>query len=46
VAGSRDELAQALHEALEHPRSDLSAEFAALPSAASAVLAAARGVHA
>jgi UDP-N-acetylglucosamine:LPS N-acetylglucosamine transferase len=46
VAGSRDELAQALHDALEHPRSDLSAEFAALPSAASLVLAAARGVYA
>jgi UDP-N-acetylglucosamine:LPS N-acetylglucosamine transferase len=42
VAGSREELARALHEALEHPRSDLSATFAALPSAASAVLAAAR----
>lgn len=42
VAGSRDELARALHEALEHPRSDLSAEFATLPSAASAVLAAAK----
>jgi UDP-N-acetylglucosamine:LPS N-acetylglucosamine transferase len=46
VAGSRDELAQALHDALEHPRSDLSAEFAALPSAASLVLAAARGAYA
>jgi UDP-N-acetylglucosamine:LPS N-acetylglucosamine transferase len=42
VAGTREELAAALHNALEHPRSDLSAEFAALPSAASAVLAAAR----
>ena len=42
VAGSRDELARALHDALEHPRADLSAEFAALPSAASAVLNAAR----
>jgi UDP-N-acetylglucosamine:LPS N-acetylglucosamine transferase len=42
VAGTREELAAALHEALEHPRADLSAEFAALPSAASAVLAAAR----
>jgi UDP-N-acetylglucosamine:LPS N-acetylglucosamine transferase len=42
VAGSRDELARALHDALEHPRADLSAEFAALPSAASAVLAAAK----
>jgi UDP-N-acetylglucosamine:LPS N-acetylglucosamine transferase len=46
VAGSRDELARALHEALEHPRADLSAEFAALPSAASAVLAAAAQVPA
>jgi UDP-N-acetylglucosamine:LPS N-acetylglucosamine transferase len=42
VAGSRAELARALDEALAHPRSDLSATFAALPSAASAVLAAAR----
>jgi UDP-N-acetylglucosamine:LPS N-acetylglucosamine transferase len=42
VAGSREELASALHEALEHPRADLSAEFAALPSAASQVLAAAK----
>jgi UDP-N-acetylglucosamine:LPS N-acetylglucosamine transferase len=42
VAGSREELAGALHDALEHPRADLSATFAALPSAASAVLAAAR----
>jgi UDP-N-acetylglucosamine:LPS N-acetylglucosamine transferase len=38
VAGTRAELAAALHEAVEHPRSDLSAQFAALPSAASAVL--------
>jgi UDP-N-acetylglucosamine:LPS N-acetylglucosamine transferase len=41
VAATRDELAAALHDALAHPRSDLSATFAALPSAASAVLAAA-----
>jgi UDP-N-acetylglucosamine:LPS N-acetylglucosamine transferase len=42
VARSREELARALHDALEHPREDLSAQFAALPSAASAVLAVAR----
>jgi UDP-N-acetylglucosamine:LPS N-acetylglucosamine transferase len=42
VAATRDELAVALAEALEHPRADLSETFAALPSAASAVLAAAR----
>jgi UDP-N-acetylglucosamine:LPS N-acetylglucosamine transferase len=38
VAGSRDELATALREALAEPAVDRSAEFAALPSAASAVL--------
>ena len=42
VAATREELALALGEALEHPRADLSETFAALPSAASAVLAAAR----
>jgi UDP-N-acetylglucosamine:LPS N-acetylglucosamine transferase len=42
VAATRAELAAALGEALEHPRSDLSETFAALPSAASAVLAVAR----
>jgi processive 1,2-diacylglycerol beta-glucosyltransferase len=42
VAATRAELAEALRDALAHPRSDLSATFAALPSAASAVLAAAR----
>ena len=42
VAATRSELEAALHDALEHPRSDLSETFAALPSAASAVLATAR----
>jgi UDP-N-acetylglucosamine:LPS N-acetylglucosamine transferase len=41
VAATREELAAALRDALEHPRADLSEIFAALPSAASAVLAAA-----
>jgi UDP-N-acetylglucosamine:LPS N-acetylglucosamine transferase len=41
VAATREELAAALRDALEHPRADLSETFAALPSAASAVLAAA-----
>jgi processive 1,2-diacylglycerol beta-glucosyltransferase len=40
VAATRDELAAALRDALAHPREDLSATFAALPSAAAAVLAA------
>jgi processive 1,2-diacylglycerol beta-glucosyltransferase len=40
VATTRDELAEALQDALAHPREDLSERFAALPSAASAVLAA------
>jgi UDP-N-acetylglucosamine:LPS N-acetylglucosamine transferase len=40
VAATREELAVALRDALEHPRADLSETFAALPSAASAVLAA------
>jgi processive 1,2-diacylglycerol beta-glucosyltransferase len=40
VAATRDELALALHEALEHPAPQRHEEFAALPSAASAVLAA------
>jgi UDP-N-acetylglucosamine:LPS N-acetylglucosamine transferase len=39
VAATRDELAVALRDALAHPRADLSETFAALPSAASAVLA-------
>jgi processive 1,2-diacylglycerol beta-glucosyltransferase len=39
VAATRDELAAALRDALAHPREDLSERFAALPSAASAVLA-------
>jgi processive 1,2-diacylglycerol beta-glucosyltransferase len=42
VAATREELAAALQDALEHPRADLSQTFAALPSAASAVLARAR----
>jgi UDP-N-acetylglucosamine:LPS N-acetylglucosamine transferase len=41
VAGSRAELATALREALREPGPDLHETFAALPSAASAVLAAA-----
>jgi UDP-N-acetylglucosamine:LPS N-acetylglucosamine transferase len=41
VAGSRDELAAALRDALRDPRPDLHETFAALPSAASAVLVAA-----
>jgi processive 1,2-diacylglycerol beta-glucosyltransferase len=40
VAATRDELTTALRDALAHPREDVSASFAALPSAASAVLAA------
>jgi UDP-N-acetylglucosamine:LPS N-acetylglucosamine transferase len=40
VAATRAELADALHDALAHPREDLSDSFAALPSAASAVLSA------
>jgi UDP-N-acetylglucosamine:LPS N-acetylglucosamine transferase len=40
VAATREELVAALRDALAHPREDLSATFAALPSAASAVLAA------
>jgi processive 1,2-diacylglycerol beta-glucosyltransferase len=40
VAATREELDAALRDALAHPREDLSATFAALPSAASAVLAA------
>jgi processive 1,2-diacylglycerol beta-glucosyltransferase len=40
VAATRAELATALRDALDHPREDLSETFAALPSAASAVLAA------
>jgi processive 1,2-diacylglycerol beta-glucosyltransferase len=40
VAATRDQLAASLREALDHPREDLSETFAALPSAASAVLAA------
>jgi UDP-N-acetylglucosamine:LPS N-acetylglucosamine transferase len=40
VAGSRDQLAGALREALAEPKVDRSAEFAALPSAASAALGA------
>jgi UDP-N-acetylglucosamine:LPS N-acetylglucosamine transferase len=40
VAATRAELAAALRDALDHPREDLSETFAALPSAASAVLAA------
>jgi processive 1,2-diacylglycerol beta-glucosyltransferase len=40
VAGSRPELAAALREALMEPAVDRSAQFAALPSAASAVLGA------
>jgi UDP-N-acetylglucosamine:LPS N-acetylglucosamine transferase len=40
VAATREQLAVALRDALEHPRADLSETFAALPSAASAVLAA------
>jgi UDP-N-acetylglucosamine:LPS N-acetylglucosamine transferase len=42
VAATRAELAAALGDALAHPRSDLSETFAALPSAASVVLTAAR----
>jgi UDP-N-acetylglucosamine:LPS N-acetylglucosamine transferase len=42
VAATREDLAAALREALAHPREDLSESFAALPSAASAVLAEAR----
>jgi UDP-N-acetylglucosamine:LPS N-acetylglucosamine transferase len=42
VAATRHELTSALHEALAEPKVDRSAEFAALPSAAQAVLAAAR----
>ena len=38
VAATRADLAAALHEAVEHPRADRSEWFAALPSAASAVL--------
>jgi processive 1,2-diacylglycerol beta-glucosyltransferase len=41
VAGSRAELARALREALREPKPDLHEQYAALPSAASAVLAAA-----
>jgi processive 1,2-diacylglycerol beta-glucosyltransferase len=40
VATTRDQLSAALRDALDHPREDLSETFAALPSAASAVLAA------
>jgi processive 1,2-diacylglycerol beta-glucosyltransferase len=40
VAATREQLAAALRDALDHPREDLSEAFAALPSAASAVLAA------
>src|SRR4051794_3596532 len=40
VAATRDELTTALRDALAHPRDDVSASFAALPSAASAGLAA------
>jgi UDP-N-acetylglucosamine:LPS N-acetylglucosamine transferase len=40
VAATREELGAALRDALAHPREDLSERFAALPSAASAVLAA------
>ena len=42
VAATREELAAALRDALAHPREDLSETFAALPSAASAVLARAK----
>jgi processive 1,2-diacylglycerol beta-glucosyltransferase len=45
VAGSREELARVLHEALADPTADIHTTFAALPTAASAVLAAA-GVRA
>lgn len=38
VAATRSDLARALHEALEHPAPDRHEAFAALPSAASAVL--------
>jgi UDP-N-acetylglucosamine:LPS N-acetylglucosamine transferase len=41
VAGSRAELDAAVREALREPKRDLHETFAALPSAASAVLAAA-----
>jgi UDP-N-acetylglucosamine:LPS N-acetylglucosamine transferase len=41
VAATRDELTSALRQALAEPKVDRSAEFAALPSAAEAVLAAA-----
>jgi processive 1,2-diacylglycerol beta-glucosyltransferase len=44
VAATRAELAAALHDALSHPREDLSQTFAELPSAASAVLAGAKVV--
>jgi UDP-N-acetylglucosamine:LPS N-acetylglucosamine transferase len=40
VAATREELGAALRDALAHPREDLSEQFAALPSAASAVLGA------
>jgi UDP-N-acetylglucosamine:LPS N-acetylglucosamine transferase len=40
VAATRPQLAVALHEALEHPAPELHETFAALPSAASAVLGA------
>ena len=40
VAATRQQLAAALRDALDHPREDLSDTFAALPSAASAVLSA------
>jgi hypothetical protein len=46
VAKTRAELAAALQDALAHPRSDLSQTFAALPSAASEVLAAVERVRA
>jgi UDP-N-acetylglucosamine:LPS N-acetylglucosamine transferase len=42
VAGSRDELAEALRDALREPKPDLHEEYAALPSAASAVLSVVR----
>jgi hypothetical protein len=40
VAATRPQLAVALHEALEHPAPELHETFAALPTAASAVLGA------
>jgi UDP-N-acetylglucosamine:LPS N-acetylglucosamine transferase len=40
VAATRDQLAAALGDALDHPREDLSETFAAMPSAASVVLGA------